>query len=149
KQTPKWIRGFGHAYPICCHSAMHSLGRKLEQMGLHDDVNYVFEAGHKFQAEAMYFMSTWVLVPEMRNAYRYKGHAFLDKADAVPLQAADMLAWEWAKCRDETLEKGNRPLRKSSRALFENNLKHYSIHHISGTTLTKYLNHVKKLGLEQ
>src|SRR6516165_10783926 len=35
--------------------------------------------------------------PELQTSYRYKAHAFVDKADIRPIQAADLLAWQWYK----------------------------------------------------
>lgn len=32
--------------------------------------------------------------PELRASYRYKSHTFVDKLEARPTQAADLLAWQ-------------------------------------------------------
>lgn len=34
---------------------------------------------------------------EMKERYRYKAHAFVDKVAVRPTQAADVLAWQWYK----------------------------------------------------
>jgi hypothetical protein len=149
KLSPKWIKGFGHAYPVCCHWVMHTLGLKLEKMGIHEDVKYIFEAGHEYQAEAMHIVADWVKEPVMRKAYRYDGHAFLKKSEAVHLQAADLLAWEWTKFKDETHEKQIRPMRKSFRALLENNIKNYHVVHLTGPPLVKFMGKIRDLGLLQ
>ena len=54
--TPTWIRGMGHAYPLCCHLSMMALGKKLIDSGSSERVTYVFEAGHEFEAEARDFV---------------------------------------------------------------------------------------------
>ena len=55
---------------------------------------YIFEAGHRHAPEANKFMEALMtLGPTVSNHHYYAGHAFLDKKQAVPLQAADMLAW--------------------------------------------------------
>ena len=48
-----------------------------------------------------------------------------------------MLAWEWAKFRDETLEQQRRPIRKSLRSLFASNPKRYSGSHVTGEPLER------------
>ena len=86
---------------------------------------------------------------ELKESYRYHGHAFLPKADAVPLQAADFLAWEWAKFRDETIERKVRPTRRSLRALMDSRLGQYCGHHLAGPGLARFMEKVRQLGLLQ
>ncbi len=147
--SPKWIRGFGHAYPVLCHLAMTEVGMFLRRTNNANRVIYIFEAGHPSEAEARDFVHNALRSPVAKESYRHAGDAFLPKSDAVPLQAADMFAWEWAKFRDETLEQNIRPIRKSLVALFEPHIKRYSGHHISGESLAKWMGEVHRLGLEQ
>jgi hypothetical protein len=147
--TPTWIRGMGHAYPLCCHLSMMALGKKLIDSGSSERVTYVFEAGHEFEAEARDFVRSMAQCPEEKETYRHSGDAFLPKTDAVPLQAADMLAWEWAKFEDETLALGLRPMRKSLHALVDSSLKQYCGMHITGPVLVNFMYKVTKLGLLQ
>jgi hypothetical protein len=53
---PKWIKGFGHAYPLCCHLCMTAAGKFLRASSSADRVTYVFESGHSREAEARAFM---------------------------------------------------------------------------------------------
>jgi hypothetical protein len=147
--SPRWIRGFGHAYSICCHLAMTAVGRYLDKIKSADSVTYVFESGHKNESEARDFIHNAVRCPEALASYRHSGDAFLPKADAVPLQAADMLAWEWAKFRDETLERRIRPPRRSLQALMDNRLDRYEGTHVTGEPLRKFMAEVRALGLLQ
>lgn len=147
--SPKWIRGFSHAYTLCCHLSMIAVGNFLEESGSSERVTYLFESGHRYESEAREFMRSVVQNPDVKRSYRYDGDAFLAKADAIPLQAADMLAWEWAKFRDETLEQRIRPIRKSLRALFEHCPKRYKGAHITGIPLAKFMNQIRDLGLLQ
>ncbi len=147
--SPSWIRGFGHAYPLCCHLSMASLGKRLHDDGLSERVTYIFESGHEFEAEARDFVRSMVESPIAKDAYRYQGDAFLSKKDAVPLQAADVLAWEWAKFRDETLEQHLRPIRQSLLVLFEGRVKQYCGYHITGPSLVNYFQKVRDMGLLQ
>ena len=147
--SPKWIRGFGNAYPVCCHWAMTALVMVLEKLSVTAPIAYVFEKGHPDEAEARDFVKTASLSDELRAKYRYHSDSFIPKTDAVPLQAADLLAWEWAKFDDETLEQGLRPLRKSLRALFEYDSKRYQVSRFGGAKLVRAMEKYARLGYEQ
>src|SRR5207245_943474 len=48
--APRWIRGFGHPYTLCCHLSMTTVGDWVrDERGGRDRVAYVFESGHKGQ----------------------------------------------------------------------------------------------------
>ena len=115
---PKWVRGFEHAYPVCCHMAATMLGAQVKQSSMDSTIAYFFEAGHQFAASSHFLMNYATQSPETKESYRYSAHAFVPKGEAVPLQAADMLAWEWAKYRDETVNQRKRVMRKSLATLF-------------------------------
>ncbi len=146
---PQWIKGFGHAYPLCCHLCMIAAGNLIVASGSADRVTYVFESGHSREGEARTFLRNAVLNPDVKESYLHNGDAFLPKSDAIPLQAADLLAWEWAKFRDETLERGIRPMRKSLLALFQSAPKRYSLAHVTGAPLKKFMAQIRQLGLLQ
>jgi hypothetical protein len=147
--SPAWIRGFGNAYPVCCHWSMNALVMVLQDSGINENISYVFESGHPHEAEARDFVKIASASPELNAFYRHEGVSFLPKEDAIPLQAADLLAWEWAKCRDETLDQGIRPLRKSLRKLFEHAPKRYKVAHMEGVRLANAMDKYRKVGLEQ
>jgi hypothetical protein len=134
------VRAFKHAYPICCYLSMVNLVSLMVDLNLDRDVYYTFEAGHPYESDARNFIDAIVRNHQLKLDFRHAGDAFLPKRGAVPLQAADLLAWEWAKCQDETLEQHLRPLRKSLRALFMRDPKRYRIAHIKGEKLIKWLN---------
>lgn len=147
--APHWIRGFRRAYPICCHLCMTSLGKWLRDSRFAQNVAYFFESGHPYEGEARDFIRRAVCSKELRDAYRYYSDSFLPKADAPPLQAADLLAWEWAKFYDETIQQQLRPVRQSLRALFAANVDRYKMHHITGEPLKKFMRKITELGLLQ
>lgn len=118
---PTWIDGFQHAYPVCCNVAMTGLGMKLDESGRNDEVAYFFESGDDFSAAAHRFMSRTDDTPVLKKSYHHSSHTFISKEKALALQAADMLAWEWAKYMDETRETRVRPMRKSLAALMGTN----------------------------
>ncbi len=149
QHSPKWIRGFGHAYPLCCHLALTALGKYLDVKQNPEKVAYVFEAGHSHEEEARTFIANAVRCEPLRQSYRYFGDSFLPKSDAVPLQAADFLAWEWAKFRHETMEQSKRRIRKSLREAFLAAPGRYKMHHVTGPSLVKFLGRIRELGLSQ
>jgi hypothetical protein len=58
---------------------------------------YLFESGFQHDGIANVLMNRIFAIPRLRAEYRYKSHGFVDKADCRPLQAADVLAWQWYK----------------------------------------------------
>lgn len=65
---------------------------------------YFFESGHRFATEAHAFMSLTASLPKARDYFLYAGHAFVDKRNVLPLQAADMLAWQECHYRTRQLQ---------------------------------------------
>jgi hypothetical protein len=149
RHAPAWVCGFGHAYPLCCHLAMTTLGAYLDESRDPEKVVYIFESGHAYESEARRFMTNAVGCSDLKRSYRHHGESFLPKSDAVPLQAADLLAWEWAKFRDETVELPIRRMRKSFRELIRSAPKRYKVRHITGPPLAKFMDRVRTLGLFQ
>jgi hypothetical protein len=149
---PKWIDGFQGAYPVCCHMAMTTLGYQIEKSKREDDVAYVFESGDRWSGAAHKFMGHTEDSPELKRSYRHRSHSFVRNEDALALQAADMLAWEWTKFRDETLIQRKRAMRKSLKALVGPNGamdKNFDGRHLSGDPLRRFCELVTNLGLLQ
>jgi hypothetical protein len=74
---------------------------------------YFFEAGHESRTEADGVLSSlmkWPFSP-------YDGHAFMEKSEALPLQAADFLAWHARKYAVDKIQKGKDSYRADFRAL--------------------------------
>ncbi len=70
-----------------------------------------------------------------------------DKMDAMPIQAADLLAWEFAKNLDDTWLKSKFPTRASLKTLLRSKKPPHSVCHIEGAALREYLSEVRKLSL--
>ena len=147
RYLPKWVRGFEHAYPVCCHMAAIMMGRQVKASSMDGEVAYFFEAGHQFAPSAHFLMHYAQVSPDMRLTYRYGAHAFIQKEVAIPLQAADMFAWEWAKYRDETVIQRQRAMRKSLAALFSVpgpngepilDTRRYHLSHLEGDALKRF-----------
>jgi hypothetical protein len=137
--APTWQHGFGDPYPICCHFCMMLLGDWLNKRSpASGDIAYFFESGNQHTGEANDLMSLARLggvETEVGKSYRYRSHSFIDRRDAAPLQAADLLAWEWTKAKDETVDRALRPARRSLRELMGGNRDNFLERHLTGTHL--------------
>jgi hypothetical protein len=77
-------------------------------------VSYLFEKGNPApQGDADALMHLVRRDANLRRAYHYHSHGFAGKRDALPLQAADLLAWEYGRFKGEHLDSPGRkePLR--------------------------------------
>jgi hypothetical protein len=148
-KAPRFIRGFGNAYPFLCHLAMTAIAELATKHGDSGPIHYLFEAGHAYEAEARHAVSQVTLVPELKKLYLHSGDSFVPKQDAVPLQAADLLAWEMGKFKNETVDEPIRKLRMSLRALLDKDPKRYHVSFCGGDLLTRTLNRFRQLALEQ
>jgi Protein of unknown function (DUF3800) len=84
------------AYTFCLMGCMTIIRRWIERTAFDGYVAYVFESGHDRQQEAHRFISDALLYTESaKEKHRYASHNFIDKKLALPLQAADMLAWHY------------------------------------------------------
>lgn len=85
------------AYNMCTHLAMHSMGSLTRRR--EGEIQYWFECGDRYQGMTARFLSA-LSVPEaapMRRALSYSTYVLQNKTGALLLQAADLVAWEWAK----------------------------------------------------
>ena len=96
--APPWLATLqGSIYTAACQLAMRATAFSLEQHGSYQPVDYSFEAGHKFEAEADAVIRRIAQVGVREEQYRYGTHAFRDKREAAGLQAADIFAWTVAR----------------------------------------------------
>jgi hypothetical protein len=65
--SPRWIRGFGHPYAICCHLAMTAMGIWASDHGYRDGIAYFFESGDNYAQEAHEMMSVAETHPVVRG----------------------------------------------------------------------------------
>jgi len=159
---PSWIRGLEHPYPILCHMAMTNLGLLIEEHGGGYSVDYVFESGHAKEKAAESWMSYAPRAPELSRSYFYRSHRFAANSSEPALQAADILAWEWAKYMDETVSKRlagleHRRIRRSLSALFmggqlgssDIRIHKYKVAHVTGPSLADFAAKLTDLGIQQ
>lgn len=127
------LRGLREPYSYLCMLCMQTVGNWMRATDIDGDVAYVFESGQEFQEEACDLMNLATKFKEIGELYRYRSHTFAAKCDAAPLQAADLLAWEWTKHHDETVAQPIRPTRASLLALYDQ--QKYRVRHLAGETL--------------
>jgi hypothetical protein len=156
---PRWVQGFEHPYPVLCHFAMVGLGVLIDEVGGGYFVDYVIEAGHAKQGSADRWMRNAIRAPETIQAYRYESHQFVANSEEPCLQAADILAWEYAKYVDEGALTGppRRPMRRSLDALFRAgeegvarpSLNRWKFLHLSGESLEEFGRKATQIALGQ
>lgn len=149
--SPQWIKGFKSPYSICCHLAMSAMAMWTVKNDSRSGIAYAFEAGDRYASEANYMMSNAAIHPEVQRGYQYKSHSFLLKTDqqAVPIQAADFLAWEWSKFFDETFHQRKRQMRLSLAHLIYQHQDRYMLRPMYGERFIKFLNDIRNIGIEQ
>jgi hypothetical protein len=101
----------GSAYSLCAHMCLTGVRSWANLSGFTGTISYIFEAGHKSQAEANGIMNRIFKSPKLRAEHRYAAHTFADKKALLPLQAADIIAWQWFTENKRKLI-GKRPPRK-------------------------------------
>lgn len=147
----KSFRGFEGAYPVCCSLVMQRLGLFVSEAGT-QQIAYFFENGDEYEAAAHDFLKSLVSTPGFKASYRHASHTFISKDDALALQSADILAWEWARFMDAKVT-NKMPMRKSLIALLTKNGqfngKQYVGTHVTGEPLRKWAANTEKIMFQQ
>jgi len=84
----------GQPSTICSIRCAEYVGDFLSQNQRRGDVLYVFEES-QYTGEVRKFLSDIEKNPELRKRLHIWDHATMQKRHAIPLQAADLLVWEW------------------------------------------------------
>lgn len=90
--TPKFRKGFGEVYTFGTNMCLDRLSVRPETKALEGEIVYIFEKGAPHWKQADKIMHRIEHDPELKKKYRYKTHLFLEKHEALPLQAADCFA---------------------------------------------------------
>ncbi len=112
------VAGAPTAYTFLLLLCVNKIAEEIEFRNYRGKVVYFFEAGHADAHEANRFMNFMGEQTRLGAAkqFRHSGHEFVDKAGALPLQAADMLAWHLRHFFERALDGYERP-RKDYAAL--------------------------------
>lgn len=105
-------------YDVCCSFCLHHVRGWMQKNNIQGSVSYFFEAGHASQKQAARILRDQFSTPELRALYKHRSHAFRDKRDAVLLQCADILAWQWRKYLLDKV-RGKTAMRKDLISLLE------------------------------
>ena len=106
-----------NAYTYLMMTIVQEMSKKMESSGYIGKVAYFFEAGHQHANFANTVMtSIQKYAPGFIGGKSYTSHSFVQKAHALPLQAADMLAWQLSHYGERYL-KGYKNPRKDFVAL--------------------------------
>ena len=85
---------FAHsAYTLLTLLCVMKVRDFISEKSIQTKVSYFFESGHEHANEAHLFMNA-ITMFGWQQYFFYSSHAFVDKRAALPLQAADMLAWQ-------------------------------------------------------
>jgi hypothetical protein len=136
------FHGFNSPYAICAESCMIQLGSWLKAKRYPSRVAYFFETGHRHASDATHLLSRVSEDPSIKQAYRYRSHSFVDKQDAIALQAADLVAWEYAKFQDDTEHQGKRKARASYLALADSDPESFLVRHRDKADLQGLMDYV-------
>ena len=88
---------FGDAYSWCVHACIAGVGSWINYHRVSVTTSFFFESGHKSQTAANRTMNLLFDSPLAKAQYGYVTHSFIEKTSFSPIQAADILAWQWAK----------------------------------------------------
>lgn len=135
-------------YNTCLHWTMMVMGRMFD-LEPPQRIQYWFEMGDEFQGAARRFLAVingHQFAEPLRRSYAYGSDVFAAKADVVPFDAADVVAWEWRKHVERI--RANQKVRPSLTALmngsctadgqaFHNTNARYG-NHFTGASLRRY-----------
>ena len=139
---PEWPEFRGSIYSSACHMCLQATASWLRTWGSDLQVVYVFEQGHKLQAEANTVLMAIRNDARARKEFRYKKHLFEDKEQQVGLQAADLFAWTITKAaiaQGGRAPRAFRPFLPVIRRLASTNRDRQKVHVFTGDRLRRYL----------
>ncbi len=129
---PNWVRG--GPYGFCALHALAAVVAWAEKRSYSGKITYFFESGHRHEGHTNEVFQELRRHPSGAAGLRYHSHAFAGKRDVRPLQAADLLAYEWHK----ELKRRNGPpthrsMRRSLMSLLDQThiAKHFQAKHVA------------------
>ena len=122
-EPPSWERG--GPYGLAALQVLGAVVAWAEKYSYQGKISYFFEAGHEHQSATDDAINMVRDGDQKRGTtyLRYHSHTFAGKRDLRPLQAADLLAYEWQKeLRRLNVPSERRPRRRSLESLLERTL---------------------------
>lgn len=120
-------RHFGSPYSFCARTCLTAVASWIKEADYKGDVAYFFASGHKSQSESNRIMDEVFAVPFLKVKYHYVAHTFADMRVVRPLQASDLLAWQWYTDHKNRLRTIARPVRADCLSLMDG-LHHSTMH---------------------
>jgi hypothetical protein len=111
--TPVQKEVLGNPHVFAARNCMKMIGLWTAMNVMYNPIAYVFEQGSKYD-KPLRRQFTEELCPEDRNYYRIGSLTLADKKDMVPLQAADIFAYEAMKEIERLLTPVNRRAARES-----------------------------------
>jgi hypothetical protein len=134
-------------YAFCARCVIDEMGKWFFRTNFRGRSIYFFEAGHDSRSEADRVVSTVLTNPLWKINdvhYGYIAHSFIQKKESAAVQAADLLAWQWAT--DVKHQMTNRPRRKDFESLIQAPFRGV---HFDKLRLLYYLELLKEFGVDK
>ncbi|MGD0117698.1 MAG: hypothetical protein ABSD30_06515 [Candidatus Binatus sp.] len=109
-------KALGTPYEFCLRHCMTAVTLFLQERATEDEILYVIESGAEGEGHLKHAFEIFLDDPEIKASHRFKSKdswAFVSKEKAMPLQAADALAYESAKEMENRFGVKKRKVRKS------------------------------------
>jgi hypothetical protein len=134
---PRWIRG--GPYVICAAQVLSGVVGWADKRNFSGKISYYFEKGHRHRGLTNNTINQLLTSATGYDGLRYETHDFGEKRSMMPLQAADILAYEWIK---ELKRLNCPPIKRSMRKSLESLLDQTHVsQHFDAKTLYSALVH--------
>lgn len=108
----------GNPYCLAAFGCLHEITRWMRQhRSAADEIAYVYDQGDQGRGEVFKLFNAVYDDPNLRREYRLLSMRVEDKKRFVPLQAADVLAWEWNREAPKRLGLDSTPSQQEFRLL--------------------------------
>jgi len=138
------IPGLENPYSLCHYMCMLSVG-SISRKRDAGKVAYIFESGYHSPGAVTQLITEFSKDPSFVETVALQSHTFADKRSFPPLQAADLLAYEWVKRMREPLQ----PLRRTMRELVACERVQYEAHYLGGHAVYPFMDGVERLAVDQ
>ena len=130
----EWARG--DAYVLCATLVLNGVVSWANERGFKGQILYFYEDGHRYESLVRRIIEK--LTNTASSSYRCLDVQFRPKKDCFPLQAADLLAYEWRHeiLRTTIAPRPARPMSRALESLLEMN--HY-YQHLGPSALEKFV----------
>lgn len=112
-------RRFGNVYRYCAVTSMEHICRWLDEQGVEDSGDYIFEFGDDGQGPFRAMINEVIYRRDFRERFRVKSVYFKTKLQATGLQTGDIAAYEACKHVPRVMGEDSRAIRKSLEALLK------------------------------